>query len=375
MPQENNPSVINDYAKKRACRLLSLDAGHNGFCQIYFLQELFHRLKFDLHSEEEPRPCDWFDMIIGSGHGGLLAILLGRLCMPVSTALHTYHKLTKAITNKPTDDPNERKKNMQLFITAFTDVLKSIEFDKDTLLEENGTNRCKVIICVLDGYTNDGKHLRNFDFRNETGSGGTILEAACATIADLRSYNPVDVGDDSLCYNARLRWANPVQRLLRDAQITFGRDVNVSSIISVGPGERTEMNDSNSYGLIKDIIERIATDTEPPHQLMLEGRAGSAKIYTRHNSFCAQVHVNPAKAKSSVLSHLETYEGRKELDQAVSNLLNQEGKHSLKELNVNPLVGNGRESTQKDSRSVDMSLVSRSSGTLCRNEACLLLTI
>jgi hypothetical protein len=60
-----------------ACRYTSnssligspLDGGGSGLPALYILNEGFSRLQFDLNSEEEIRPCNHCDLIIGSGLG------------------------------------------------------------------------------------------------------------------------------------------------------------------------------------------------------------------------------------------------------------------------------------------------------------------
>jgi hypothetical protein len=47
-----------------------LDGGHGGLSVLFVLKEMFQRLKYDLKSEEDIRPCDWFDMMMGTDTGG-----------------------------------------------------------------------------------------------------------------------------------------------------------------------------------------------------------------------------------------------------------------------------------------------------------------
>jgi hypothetical protein len=46
------------------------DGGVNPLSALYIIDEMLQRLKFDTDSEEDVRACDWFDLIVGSGHGG-----------------------------------------------------------------------------------------------------------------------------------------------------------------------------------------------------------------------------------------------------------------------------------------------------------------
>lgn len=71
-------------------RVLVLDGGCiRGLGCLYVLEELSKRIGED--------PCETFDLICGSGCGGLLAILLGRLGMDCQKAISAYKELVVAL--------------------------------------------------------------------------------------------------------------------------------------------------------------------------------------------------------------------------------------------------------------------------------------
>ena len=47
--------------------------------------------------EEIPKPCDYFDLIAGTGTGGLIAIMLGRLRLDLDTCMDVYVRMTKKV--------------------------------------------------------------------------------------------------------------------------------------------------------------------------------------------------------------------------------------------------------------------------------------
>lgn len=54
--------------------------GVRGLVSLLILQ----RLMYLINPKEPPKPCDVFDMIVGTSTGGLIAIMLGRLvCTPL----------------------------------------------------------------------------------------------------------------------------------------------------------------------------------------------------------------------------------------------------------------------------------------------------
>ncbi|TGO45639.1 hypothetical protein BOTNAR_0651g00010 [Botryotinia narcissicola] len=71
-------------------RLLALDGGGmKGLTSLLTLRQLMLQLKRDVTDPDEPipRPCDVFDLIGGTSTGGLIAIMLGRLGMTVTSTV------------------------------------------------------------------------------------------------------------------------------------------------------------------------------------------------------------------------------------------------------------------------------------------------
>ncbi|CAG8631693.1 5720_t:CDS:2, partial [Acaulospora colombiana] len=95
----------------RGGNYLSIDGGFNPLSALYIIDEMLQRLKFDLELEEDVRACDWFDLIVGSGHGGLIALLLGRLQMTTPQAIKAYNSLAAVIPTEPTEGKEQREAN------------------------------------------------------------------------------------------------------------------------------------------------------------------------------------------------------------------------------------------------------------------------
>jgi hypothetical protein len=56
--------------RTQAANQILSDGGVNPLSALYIIDEMMSRLKFDIESEEDLLVGDWFDLIIGSGHGG-----------------------------------------------------------------------------------------------------------------------------------------------------------------------------------------------------------------------------------------------------------------------------------------------------------------
>lgn len=69
---------------------------------LILLQELMYRtfVEFEGHAprrDQIPKPCDYFDLIVGTGTGGLIAIMLGRLRLDLETCKEVYVRMTKKV--------------------------------------------------------------------------------------------------------------------------------------------------------------------------------------------------------------------------------------------------------------------------------------
>src|SRR3954469_2558691 len=66
------------------------------------IQELMHRTFVEIEGRaprrsEIPKPCDHFDLIVGTGTGGLIALMLGRLRLDLETCKELYVTLTRMV--------------------------------------------------------------------------------------------------------------------------------------------------------------------------------------------------------------------------------------------------------------------------------------
>ncbi|CAI6099667.1 unnamed protein product [Clonostachys chloroleuca] len=92
-----------DTTKGPPLRVLSLDGGGvRGYSMLIIVQELMHRTFVEMEGRaprrsEIPKPCDHFDLIVGTGTGGLIAIMLGRLRLDLETCKELYVRMTRMV--------------------------------------------------------------------------------------------------------------------------------------------------------------------------------------------------------------------------------------------------------------------------------------
>ncbi|KAL2824652.1 acyl transferase/acyl hydrolase/lysophospholipase [Aspergillus cavernicola] len=92
-----------DTTKGPPLRILSLDGGGvRGYSMLILLQELMHRIYVETEGkpprrDQIPKPCDHFDLITGTGTGGLIALMLGRLRLDLETCKDVYVRMTRRV--------------------------------------------------------------------------------------------------------------------------------------------------------------------------------------------------------------------------------------------------------------------------------------
>ncbi len=73
-----------------------------GYSIFIIIQEIMHRTFVELEGRaprrhEIPKPADYFDLIVGTGTGGLIALMLGRLRLDMETCKELYVRLTRIV--------------------------------------------------------------------------------------------------------------------------------------------------------------------------------------------------------------------------------------------------------------------------------------
>ena len=90
-------------ADQRPLRLLSLDGGGvRGLSSLIILKRIMHVLgqREESGGKQPLRPCEYFDLIAGTSTGGLIAIMLGTLCMDIDECIGAYRDLAPKIFPK-----------------------------------------------------------------------------------------------------------------------------------------------------------------------------------------------------------------------------------------------------------------------------------
>ncbi|CAE6478157.1 unnamed protein product [Rhizoctonia solani] len=190
----------------KGLNILSIDGGGaRGLSTLIIIEELMKRIQHHEKLESTPSPYQYFDLIAGTGTGAVQACMLGRLRMPVHSAIKSYAKLTKEVFS-------ERK----WFSRSGTLTFKTSKL-KDSLMEiiqevtgnpeepimesQSIGTQCRTLVFAMSRYNMRAgipTAFRSYPASVNQGPICAIWEALCATMAHPDLFKSFDIGSPSL---------------------------------------------------------------------------------------------------------------------------------------------------------------------------------
>lgn len=200
--------------------------------------------------------------------------MLGRLEMSVDDCIREYSQLMKSVfsekaNNLPFDWSGNIKAQFdssKLKATIEDVIVRSGALPEDPM--DNGARRrCRTFVCTTAKETLQVVRLRSYDVQNEDAIAATICEAALATSAATRFFEPVTIGDRQFVDGA-FGANNPIEEVEEEAAdiwcpATRHLKPLVKCIVSVGTGNsgRASMDD-NILNFLSKTLVRMATKPE-----------------------------------------------------------------------------------------------------------------
>ncbi|KAL1672481.1 acyl transferase/acyl hydrolase/lysophospholipase, partial [Schizophyllum commune] len=229
-------------------RLLAFDdGGIRGLSMLMLLRMMMHRIQQVSCLRKLPLPCEYFDFIAGSGTGGLIAILLGRLQLSIDNAIECYMRVVNHVFV-------QFKQDGSLKTTALEKVLKEIVnrfgTGEDMSLYDSRPSSCKTFVCAREGggETTSVRKLRSYVRPRDTGIQCTIVEAVRATMGHSMFFKPVSVtkGNTSVSFvDAGSDHYNPVFELLAEVELLHPSR-HIAYCLSLGSGTAGTVGDNPS---------------------------------------------------------------------------------------------------------------------------------
>ncbi|KAG6826181.1 hypothetical protein H0H92_000816 [Tricholoma furcatifolium] len=217
---------------KRGLRLLALDdGGIRGLSELIILQEIMHRLKHIANLDTVPKPCEYFDVIGGAGTGGVIALMLGRLRMPIDAAIEEYVKFSRKVYSDVKTHGSEKFK-ATTFVSGMKDILKAAGYSVDLLILEDNSS-CLSFVIALPAANMTPRIFRSYGVKANEDYNCTLIEAARATTATPQFFKPVIIGSEYLSetfIGASFGHHNPTSHVLKEAELVFGTSSTVACL-------------------------------------------------------------------------------------------------------------------------------------------------
>ncbi|OIW34085.1 FabD/lysophospholipase-like protein [Coniochaeta ligniaria NRRL 30616] len=243
---------------------LSLDAGGGTrtIIQLEMLDLLMKEIRKSLgFRSTDPsvvlRPCEVFHLIVGTGTGGLIAILLGRLRMSVQEVTEFYTGFEEAVfgplreVDNVLEVPVAKKDEVADNIAKKITELLEVRATGTHLRGDENPQLGKVLVTAVRESEKDTFFIS--EFRSHTcranvdfpaGTEGSIIDAVQATIPHTVFSKPsiVETATDGMF---RKRYGfNPIKLATEEISLTSTNGVRMGSderiVVSIGAGEETD---------------------------------------------------------------------------------------------------------------------------------------
>ncbi|KAJ7479541.1 hypothetical protein FB451DRAFT_1171646 [Mycena latifolia] len=303
-------STVSDNAQKKGVRVLSLDGGGVGvLSEVLILDRMMFQIKNQLGLDTTPAPCEYFELIGGSGVGGIIALMLGRLRMSIAETISAYEKLQPQTKN----GFGEKFK-----ASKFERVLKDIFKQEKMRDPSSGIN--------MDGTLPE--LFRSYNTPMEAASDCMIWEAARATSAMPGLFKPIEIGLGSLkqrYIDGGVGHNNPTSLVLAQAEEMYpARPVVL--VVSIGSDSKT-----SSASAIAKAMKDIATDCEKIHDDNARRFRVLPKTYFRFNvqqgmqGLARQDWGKSSQVSAHTNAYLRTEDVKSKLTAAVEVILSRRG--------------------------------------------------
>ncbi|KAH0551423.1 hypothetical protein GP486_007362 [Trichoglossum hirsutum] len=322
-------------------RLLSLDGGGvHELSSLMILRDIMDKVNEGQPQGHRLEPCDVFDLIGGTGTGGLVALMLGRLRMKLEDVEKEYIQLSKQVAANYTKvgffklngvfDSGVLEHEIRRIIPAEPVELGTPE-KQEPLVETPGQHKpCKVFVFTQHQGDQAPAILRTYitedEVSNKESKDAELWEAAFATYAVRPFFRPdgiVKIAGQPITDDSS-RTPNPIARVYHEAHHVWPHHVDFF-LLSIGTGRGPQLRQMSSMGTLSRALRSMAEKSEKATQEFVQRHQ---QMLDNHRLFRFSVEkkldVNESKVHhtltSEVEAYLESFEIASEIESCVEEL-------------------------------------------------------
>ncbi|KAL5631739.1 hypothetical protein ACGC1H_007295 [Rhizoctonia solani] len=282
----------NEQDEPKGLNILCIDGGGvRGLSSLIILQEIMRRAAH-ANAGAKIEPHEYFDMIAGTGTGGISACMLGRLRMPIDKTVAEYARLVKEVFKDKKIGGPTMYKGTRLQEALKTMIRVATGNEEEKMEEEGQSNGCRTVVFAMARHNlNAGLPVmfRSYPMTTNPGPDCTIWEALYATMAHPDLFKPIDIIDSFVPQSfigGELGCSNPLPHVLSEVKRIYP-DRHLASIISIGAGHaRTiQVPAPSRWHRTQDVIamKDMARDSERVAEEMMGRFKGTGDVYFRFN--------------------------------------------------------------------------------------------
>ncbi|QRV88457.1 patatin-like phospholipase protein [Ceratobasidium sp. AG-Ba] len=303
--------------------LLSFDGGGiRGLSSLWILNHIMERFNEARakNGQSHVEPWEVFDMICGSGTGGLAAVMLGRLRMPMSNAIQAYLSLVRLAFSENgwwgfegyTATRLERAIHLMVGASRIHDIQANektrrkawqeseqltLEYGTDVMMRDpDESERCQVFLSatlIIDGIDQTSR-LRTYASLINVTPSCTIWEALHSTIALPPLFKNASISvpandHDAWVVSSTSVYANPTQEIIEEAADQHPTRP-VACVLSIGTGSSDAIRLRPAGGFPKlrlwrlpGFLRKIVSECEETHN-RLSKQPQLQEVYFRFNA-------------------------------------------------------------------------------------------
>lgn len=187
---------------------------------LIILQELMYRTYVECEGKapskhQIPKPCDYFDLIVGNGTGGLIAIMLGRLRLDLETCKDVYVRMTKRVFETDKTIAGIPYRSTMFKASKLEDAIREC-VREHTIFEDEGN----------DGISSGGADMATPHSPASMMSAPVIPQRSMSTASRASGFSPISQRGGM----GTMRWGNP------DASLYDNRENRTKTYVSKALG-------------------------------------------------------------------------------------------------------------------------------------------